>query len=396
MKIIFIGDSYIPQSCGMTSVIKYLAEGLASKGHNITVIANDSKQIYERESCIANVKVIRFSIKRDKFYHTYGDTDNLVRFVKESGADAIVFESLGSVPCDVFLKYDLKDFPGVKLLHSHGDPYATLKPFVFKNGIHFFFANLKSYLLLGRMFSNSYPKYISQQDIVLLLSKCCSDYPVISKNASRYDVLGNAVDDMFFDENCTPFSLNIKHSKYIISIASYYELKNQKEIVENYLKSDMQDVSLVLIGTARTVYYDDVKSMADAGVQKNKNKDILMLTNIDRKYFPYILRNASLYVVASRKEEFSISLAEAMTSGLPFISTNVGNAKELPGGIVIKHLNNLAKAMQLMFVDDNKRKTYGLAAKEYASSHFKQSEAVNKLESIIRFLINEKQKKCKY
>lgn len=37
MRILFIGESYLPQLCGMTAVTRYLAEGLVSRGHKVGI-----------------------------------------------------------------------------------------------------------------------------------------------------------------------------------------------------------------------------------------------------------------------------------------------------------------------------------------------------------------------
>ena len=53
------------------------------------------------------------------------------------------------------------------------------------------------------------------------------------------------------------------------------------------------------------------------------------------------MANATLYLVGSNFEEYSISLVETMAKGVPFISTNVGNACILPGGVTVDSITDM-------------------------------------------------------
>ena len=382
MKILFIGDSYLPVNCGMTSVIKYLAEGLLSKGHDVSVIANVGGRNLPDNENINGVKVYRFQLNRNHLNKVTGATDKLYKFVTQYNADVIIFQALGSIPFDALVPV-MKKLPGKKILHSHGNTFVTLRLFRFNDGFIYALSSIKAKILLGWQNYFVYPAVISHMDHVIILSRQCSDNKLMSRYAKNLSVIGNAVDNMFFDEHVEVYNLPTKHKKYILSIASFYELKNQKLMVESYGKLKVKGYSLVLIGQTRNAYFDAVRQMADELQAADTDKDIVMLTGIDRRYFPYILRNASLYLVASRKEEFSISLAEAMSSGLPFVSTDVGNAHELPGGIVIEKDAEMAESMERFLGDDNFRSGKATEAKAYANANFKQEEAIEKLNSIV-------------
>ena len=382
MKILFIGDTYLPVSCGMTSVIKYLAEGLLSKEHDVSVIANIGGRKLPDDEIINGVKIFRFQLNRNHLNKVTGETNKLYQFVVQYNADVIIFEALGSLPFDALIPV-MKILPGKKILHSHGNTFSTLRLFRFSDGLKYALSNIKAKFLLGWKNFFVYPDVIRHMDHVIILSQLCSDYKLMSRYAYNMSIIGNAVDNMFFDNHIENYNLPTKHKKYILSIASFYELKNQKLMVESYAKLQAKGYSLVLIGQSRNAYYDAVRQMADELEAKNPDKNVVMLTGVDRKYFPHILRNASLYLVASRKEEFSISLAEAMSSGVPFVSTDVGNARELPGGIVIKKDVEMVKAIEKIIEDESLRENNATEAKKYADAIFKQESAVEKLNEII-------------
>lgn len=385
MKILFIGDTYIPVNCGMTSVIKYLAEGMLSKGHDVSIIANKRNRFLPYQEDINGVDVIRFSLSRNHLNQVKGETSKMRDFISDFNADVIIFEALGSIPFDALVPV-INKIPGKKILHSHGNTFATIHPFKFGEGLLYTLSSIKAKILLGWQNYFIYPKVIKQMDHVIILSHLCSDNQLMSKYARNLSVVGNAVEQMFFDNNCKEFNLSIKHQKYILSIASFYELKNQKLMVKSYGRLKVKGYSLVMIGQSKNAYFDEVRQMADDLTDTNPEKDIMMLTGIDREYFPYILRKASLYLVASRKEEFSISLAEAMSCGLPFVSTNVGNASELPGGIVVNKDAEMVEAMEKILSNDFLREQMATESKNYADANFRQDAEVEKMTNIIQNL----------
>ena len=75
---------------------------------------------------------------------------------------------------------------------------------------------------------------------------------------------------------------------------------------------------------------------------------------------------ASLYLVSSMLEQYSISIIEAMSLGVPFISTNVGNARLLPGGKTINNVNQLHIHIDMLLDNMEEYKEYSKKGKSFA------------------------------
>lgn len=389
MKILFIVESYIPQLCGITSVTKYLAEGLALKGHKIILATqshfSDDKLVEE----IAGVEIHRFKIHRNLLKKPIGDTKGFIDFVLSQHVDAYVFECINSITSDIMLPH-IDKLGGTLILHSHGFPWTTSKPFAVMNDIKHTIGNTYNYLLGLYGFHKIYPNFIAKFDQVLSLSIVSSDIPLVYKWAKKLSILDNAADDMFFEDiTLTDFKrkFGIKFDHYMISIANYTVVKQQMLMVKAYLKSKCKGISLVMIGGSKSAYYQYVKDYLSNNLSKYPGKDVVMLTGIERKEFPLILHGASVYLTSSTYEEFSISIIEAMAQGVPFISTNVGNARILPGGITVYDNEKYADAIDEMISNEKHRQELSVEAKRYAFENCRKDVAVNRMEQIIKRVI---------
>ena len=72
-----------------------------------------------------------------------------------------------------------------------------------------------------------------------------------------------------------------------------------------------------------------------------------------------------------------------MSQGVPFVSTNVGNASILPGGITIERLEDMHDAIDRILTNEEKYKKLSEAGRKFAYDNCRISVAVNKLEKII-------------
>ena len=108
------------------------------------------------------------------------------------------------------------------------------------------------------------------------------------------------------------------------------------------------------------------------------------------------MANATLYLVGSNFEEYSISLVETMAKGVPFISTNVGNAHQLPGGIVVDDIRDMHLTIDAMLGNDKERARLGKEGKQYAFENCRRRTAVKKMESIIHKVLQQQVKSNKY
>ena len=67
---------------------------------------------------------------------------------------------------------------------------------------------------------------------------------------------------------------------------------------------------------------------------------------------------------------FPISIIEAMASGIPFISTDVGCVKYLPGGVVVDKIDEMSYWLELLWNNEKVRSNLGAVGYNYARKYF--------------------------
>ena len=108
-------------------------------------------------------------------------------------------------------------------------------------------------------------------------------------------------------------------------------------------------MQLILIGSKKTTYYLKLQKKNLFLRQKYGNRNIQMLIDVPPQKTIEYVKQASIYLMSSLKEAFPISLVEAMAAGTPFVSTDVGVAKYLSGGVVCNTPEEMAYWIDLFF-----------------------------------------------
>lgn len=385
MKVLFTVENYYPKMSGVPNVVKYLAENFAKKGHNVTIVTRAVEGCPDEE-ILNYVKIIRKNINYTATKRFSGDTVDYIDFVTNFDCDAIIFECSQCITTDLILPY-LKKIKCKKIFHSHGFSGLTLKPFKKASSIRGTLGNSYNWIKWKWYYNNKFKRYISDFDVALCLSEIDSSKEYLDKYANKVAVLSNAADDMFFAdkfENPIWKYTQLESEKYLISVANYQEYKNQIGILDQFASSCVEGYDLVFVGSKQNRYYNSLLRHYNSLRKNGLNKKVHFLFGVERNDVPGLIKNASLYLVGSTFEEFSISLIEAMALGVPFISTNVGNAKFLPGGITISRFSQLSIEMNNMLFGNKKYLEMCVKGKQYANSSCRIEVVANKLLDIIQ------------
>ena len=144
MKILFLVESYYPKTSGVPVVTKYLAEGLAKNGHDVSVVTTLVKDRCAEE-VYNNVHIYRFDLRKTLSKKYVGDIIGYRKFVIAFKADVNVFECTECVTTDVLLPV-LCQISGKKILHSHGFHGMKLKPFAWNMSFKYTIGNTYNWL----------------------------------------------------------------------------------------------------------------------------------------------------------------------------------------------------------------------------------------------------------
>lgn len=396
MKILFIVQDY-KGFHGVANVTRYLAEGLADKGHDVGVLTHlDTGS--ERNECLNGVQVHKFNIRQNILKLAVGEVKEYVSFVEHYDADVMVFVCTECISTDVLLP-SLHKIKAKKVLHIHGcSGQVALQGSMFKkcDGFLHTIGHTYNWLRAKRYFGHYLKKYVNDFDAVMLLSDIDSGKAYIEQNfAHPTYVLGNAADDMFFkDYSLEPNPLfdlvQMKNKCYLVSCANYSVVKNQKGLIHEFFQSKANDVALVCIGGMDNTYYHECEELVRQLSSEYGEKEVHLLHHVDRSLLPLIIGKASLYLVSSVREEYSISIIEAMAQGVPFVSTNQGVAKLLPGGITIDRLDEMHGVIDKLMNDLRQRNSYADAGKQFAYAHCCRKKAVEKLEGVLLEVVQSK------
>lgn len=367
---------------GVPVVVQYLAEGLLEKGYDVSICTKWYEGLSDKEN-INGIHVYRFRLRKTLMKRYVGEIDSYRKFVLSLNADVVIFECSECVTTDVLLR-NLSQIKGKKIFHSHGFSGMRLLPFKWNVNLKYTLGNTYNWFRFKIYYSFTLKKYIKQFDETICLSEMDSSKVWLMKNAKKVNVLQNAVDDMFCE---TSKLISYPHiaklnKPYLLCVCTYSKQKNQIGILREYFKSGVE-ACLVFIGPEKTEYYYLLQKEINRLTIKYGKRDIQVLVKVPRIYIPNIMANATLYLVGSNIEEYSISLVETMAKGVPFISTNVGNACILPGGVTVDSITDMHTKITFLWNNKEERMRLGKLGKQFVQENCRRHKAITLLETII-------------
>lgn len=187
-------------------------------------------------------------------------------------------------------------------------------------------------------------------------------------NCDKIAVIPNGVDFREFNE-CKR-KLPLEGDPAILNIGFISKVKGFDILVEAMakLRSELPDMKLHIVGQGPKCYSDLAK-------KKGIEKLVVFHGKAPHSMVPSYLKSADICVVASRLENFPITVLEAMASGTPLIASNIGSLREIisngEDGILFKTENadSLAEAILTLYRDLDLRKKVSQNALKKAAEH---------------------------
>ncbi|MEE1101492.1 MAG: glycosyltransferase family 4 protein [Agathobacter sp.] len=377
-KIIITCVTYYPDVNGVQFVTQNLAEGLVRKGYEVTVVT-EKKANREKNERKNGVNIVRIDMHNYHMWH-YGNRKEYNRTILQlsNKADAIIFVNLQSVAADWAVDI-LDKIKCQKILYQHGIhsfEWEKIDMQSIKNMALKFIRNIR----WKEFYLRNKKKFCMFDKIIHLHGKDYS-YQFFEQicNGKNF-VLENFAEDIFFEIKNDIVDIKEKYAiancKYMIYVSNYCTRKNQELLLKVFNELNVE-LNLIMIGANENQYLEKLK-------KKVRKEGVYLLTNVERKDIATILQNAMFFVMPSKWERYPIVLTECMAAGIPYISSDVGIVKHLPGGMVVNpDKESFIDAIKTMFYD---KQLYGQKRKEvmeYAMEHYKFEKY---LESFIKIL----------
>ncbi|HSH65442.1 MAG TPA: glycosyltransferase family 4 protein, partial [Bacteroidia bacterium] len=314
MKIIHTVESYYPEINGMAEVVRQLSERLVLLGHDVTVV---TRKIEERKSTLINgVKVKEFSIQGSWVNGITGDRKAYEHFLLADDFDILTNFACQHWMTDVALP----------LL-----PRLKAKKVFVPTGLSG---------LMWKEYDDYYKQmetWMRAYDMTVFLSDNYRDINFAKKIGitKRCIIPNGAAEDEFLSPDKTDIrkKLGIKEDEFfILHVGAYTGIKGHAEAIRIYLKSKIKKSVMVFIAFKQEEFVKYTKFNKRFFLWKLLNffpQKKYIITLLNRQDTVAAHKAADLFLFPSQIECSPIVLFEAMAGKTPFLSTDVGNVREI-------------------------------------------------------------------
>lgn len=378
MKILALSHEYPPIGGGGANAAYNLLNGLADRGHKVTLVTT---AYFGRENIRVSegIEIVEVPAKRSKpdsssfvemldyLFKGYKKTKELVKETKSSDKPydvAVAFFAIPSGPIGYMLKKKYKipyvirfgggDIPGAQ--KRFDTVYKILRP------------------AIRAIWRNSDARITNSEG----LKQRASNY----YKECKYEIIPNGVDTVRFTPKEKPnnSTLNILFvSRLIEGKGLQYVIPHLKDIAG---KAD-KNIKLTVVGDGpyknKLIQLSEQYGVTDIIDFKGKKQGEELAS---------LYREGDIFILPSEREGMPNVVLEAMASGLPIVMTPVQGSTELiDGNGFISDIDNFSDRIIELILDDNLRLSMGQKSRERAEKMFSWDNTVSGYISIMESII---------
>ena len=382
MKILHTAATYSPSLDGVAEVVRNISERLSKRGHEVHVAttAVESESAYAK---FRGVHVHRFTAKGNMAFGMHGEIEKYRDFVRSSDWDLLVNHCLQVWPTDALLnEIDSYTWPSVLVTHGLSVDNPAFSSY---------YAGIPQYLC-------AYSKWIR-------VSSLSEEFSFAEKfNIQVPPVITNGVD---MNEWARPplglrLAWGIGQKPWVVDVSNHNPLKNHRTFFQ--LASSLRGVSarFTLIGgtypmnkwalgrlgiSGGCAYECRLRSMLSMGTVDLK-------LNLPRPEVVSAIQEADVVVSTSKWEANSVVLLESMAAGTPWVSFDVGSARENVGGVVAGNLDEMAAVVTELLRDAHRRKSLGRVGRARAVAKHDWESITDQYERLYESVVEHQVQTC--
>jgi len=314
LKIAHCVEAYAPAPGGMAEVVRQLSERMARNGHRITVLTSAHPERPDGER--NGVMVKGFAVRGNAVDGITGDKQAYLAALRDGGFDVITLFAAQQWATDLVL-------PELATLHAR-------KVFVPTGFSALHDARWAAYY-------RAMPEWLAAMDVNVFHSEGYQDAAFARSLGLRNTMLiPNGASE---EEFSGPLQADIRRElglrdedQLIVHVGSFTGIKGHREALELFIRARTGNATLLLVGNGVRVLEEAFRrhprywALRLSSMLKSKR---IEFREWNRIRTVAAMRQADLFLFPSNLECSPIVLFEAMASGLPFLSSDAGNAAEI-------------------------------------------------------------------
>jgi L-malate glycosyltransferase len=385
MKILHTVEFYSPSVGGAQEVVRRISEQLVRRGHEVTVATT---HLPERESTYINgVRVEGFSISGNEVLGYRGETDRYLSFLADGKFDVMMNYAAQQWATDLVFSIVSK-LPYRKVMAPCGFSALSLSKY--------------------EPYFRKMPDIMRQYDHLIVHSEMTRDSQFIRQHGmNHYSVMPNGaareefehVTDGFRERYGIPRGIPM-----VLTVGSHTGAKGHSLSMKAFAQAKIGRAVLVIIGNILGGIGCLRRCQMQAAWVRFRSlgqKNVLLL-DLPRKDVVSAYRAADLFVFGSNIECSPIVLFEAMAAETPFVSSDVGNAREIAewsgSGIIIPTVqdsnglaraaaSDMSRAIENLLSDPSRRQAMAQAGHDSWKERFSWERIAAQYESLYDGLI---------
>jgi L-malate glycosyltransferase len=384
VRILHTANTYAPSLDGVAEVVRNVSERLAQRGHEVHVATS----ALPKESSyvqLGGVHVHRFSATGNLASGMRGEIANYREFVKSGSWHILVNHCAQVWPTDALLE-QVAGYVWPSVLVTHG--------------------LLVDNVLFAKYYSDL-PRYITDYSKWIRISSLSEEARFAeSCHLPTPQVITNGVDLLEWTLPSLGLRNNwgINRRPWIVNVSNHNPLKNHRAFFR--LANCLCDVDahLTLVGGTYPANRWGLGRFGvsggcayDCAIRAKLSKGrVVLRTNLRRAEVVSAIKEADLIVSCSKWEANSVILLESMAAGTPWVSFDVGSARDNVGGVTVQNLDEMAKVVKELLRDPGRRVRMGTEGRARTAEKHDWNKLTREYEQVYETAVRDGVHACLY